>query len=135
MREADSERILDRQFVMNDAGKIDKIRDLYVTYNPRVDLEALKSGPFFGAIEEMMEPILGKFDDFSPEVLAYWAKRGMVKEAHGRDDVMSWSEYESKTGYRWEDPHSPMEGVQNRYKMWNSFVPVSAFDPKNKGRK
>lgn len=47
----------------------------------------------------------------------------MVKEAHGRDDCMSWSEYERRTGYRWEDPHSPDEGVQNRYKMWNSFVP------------
>ena len=59
----------------------------------------------------------------------------MVKEAHGRDDVMSWTEYGQKTGYYWEDPHSPMEGVQNRYKMWNSFVPVSAFDPENKERK
>lgn len=129
------ERILERQFVMNDAGKIDKIKDLYVTYSPQVDLQALKDQGFLEAVEEMMEPILDKFDDFSPQVLAYWAKRGMVKEAHGRDDVMSWTEYGQKTGYYWEDPHSPMEGVQNRYKMWNSFVPVSAFDPENKERK
>ncbi len=129
------EKILERQFVMNDAGKIDKIRDLYVTYSPQVDLQALKDQGFLEAVEEMMEPILDKFDDFSPEVLAYWAKRGMVKEAHGRDDVMSWTEYGQKTGYYWEDPHSPMEGVQNRYKMWNSFVPVSAFAPENKERK
>ena len=129
------EKILERQFVMNDAGKIDKIKDLYVTYSPQVDLQALKDQGFLDAVEEMMEPILDKFDDFSPEVLAYWAKCGMVKEAHGRDDVISWTEYGLKTGYYWEDPHSPMEGVQNRYKMWNSFVPVSAFAPENKERK
>lgn len=29
-----------------------------------------------------------QLDDFDPEVLAYWAKRGMVKEAHGRDQKM-----------------------------------------------
>lgn len=108
------EQILERQFVMNDAGKIDKIRDLYVTYNDQVDLQALKEGGFLEAVEEMMEPVLDKFDDFAPEVLAYWAKRGMVKEAHGRDEVISWTEYAQKTGYLWEDPHSPMEGVQNR---------------------
>lgn len=129
------ERIMRRQFVMNDAGRIDKVGDLYTTYNPMVDVQALMDGGFLDALEEMMEPILEKFDDFSPEVLAYWAKRGMVKEAHGRDDCMSWSEYERRTGYRWEDPHSPDEGVQNRYKMWNSFVPVSAFDPACKGRR
>ncbi len=129
------ERIMRRQFVMNDDGGIDKVGDLYTTYNPMVDVQALMDGGFLDALEEMMEPILEKFDDFSPEVLAYWAKRGMVKEAHGRDDCMSWSEYERRTGYRWEDPHSPDEGVQNRYKMWNSFVPVSAFDPACKGRR
>lgn len=129
------EKILERQFVMNDAGKIDKIRDLYVTYNDQVNLQALKDGGFLEAVEEMMEPVLDKFDDYAPEVLAYWAKRGMVKEAHGRDDVISWTEYGQKTGYYWEDPHSPMEGIQNRYRMWNSFVPVSAFDPESKGRK
>ena len=129
------DRILERQFVMTDSGKIDKIKDLYVTYNPMVDLQALKDKGFLDAVEKMMEPILDKFDDFAPEVLAYWAKLGMVKEAHGRDDVMSWTEYAAKTGYLWESPNSPMEGVQNRYKMWNSFVPVSAFDPRNEGRK
>ena len=27
----------------------------------------------------------------------------MVKEFHGENDPMSWSEYEMKTGYKWED--------------------------------
>lgn len=130
-----NERILERQFVMNDAGKIDKIRDLYVTYNEKVDLQALKDGGYLKAVEEMMEPVLDKFDDFAPEVLAYWAKRGMVKEAHGRDQKMDWETYAKKTGYYWVDPHSDMEGIQNQYKMWNSFVPVSAFDSENAGRK
>lgn len=83
-----NERILERQFVMNDAGKIDKIRDLYVTYNEKVDLQALKDGGYLKAVEEMMEPVLDKFDDFDPEVLAYWAKRGMVKEAHA--EIRRW---------------------------------------------
>ena len=70
-----------------------------MTYYPMVDLQALKDKGFLEAVEKMMEPILDKFDDFAPEVLAYWAKLGMVKEAHGRDEVMSWTEYAAKTGY------------------------------------
>jgi len=56
----------------------------------------------------------------------------MVKEFHGEDVPMSWSEYEKDTGYHWEDPDR--QGIQNRFKKWNSFVPVSAFQPENAGR-
>lgn len=129
----DCEKILDRQFVMTDTGRIDRVRDLYTTFNPEVDLEAMKRDGYIQAVGEMMEPVLMSFDDHEPEVLAYWAKRGMVKEFHGESTPMSWSEYEAKTGYHWEEPD---EGApQNRFKRWNSFVPVSAFAPENKGRK
>ena len=127
------EEILQSQFVMTDNKRIDRVIDLYTTYNPCVDLEAMKCGGYIQAVGEMMEPILGKFDDHAPEVIAYWAKHGMVKEFHGENNPMSWELYEKKTGYHWEEP---AEGApQNRVKRWNSFVPVSAFDPANKGRK
>jgi poly(3-hydroxybutyrate) depolymerase len=129
----DYERFLDRQFVMTDAGRIDRVRDLYTTFNPKVDLDALKACGYLDALADMMQPMLDYRDDHSPANVAYWAKRGMVKEFHGEDEPMSWTEYEMKTGYRWEDPDR--QGPQNRCKRWNSFVPVSAFRPENKGRK
>lgn len=127
------EEILWKQFVMTDNKRIDRVVDLYTTFNPHVDLEALKRGGYIQALAEMMEPILNHFDDHAPEVVAYWAKRGMVKEFHGEQTPMSWTEYAAKTGYLWEEP---ADGApQNRFKRWNSFVPVSAFDPANKDRK
>ncbi len=129
----DYEKFLDRQFKMTDSGRIDRVRDLFTTFNPRVDVEALKEGGYFKALAVMMEPILNDFDDRSPKSIAYWAKLGMVKEFHGDDNPMSWSEYEKDTGYRWEDPHK--QGIQNRFKKWNSFVPVSAFREENAGKK
>lgn len=81
----------------------------------------------------MMAPILMNFDDRAPEVIAYWAKHGMVKECHGDDQPMSWTEYAAKTGYLWEDPGK--QGRQNLWKKWNAFVPCSAFKDENKGRK
>ena len=127
------EEILWKQFVMTDNKRIDRVVDLYTTFNPHVDLEALKRGGYIQALAEMMEPILNHFDDHAPEVVAYWAKRGMVKEFHGEQTPMSWTEYAAKPGYLWEEP---ADGApQNRFKRWNSFVPVSAFDPANKDRK
>ena len=129
----DCDKILDMQFKMTDAGRIDRVRDLYTTFNPDVDLEAMKKSGYVDALYAMMEPVLMSFDDYDPRVLAYWAKRGMVKESHGADKPMSWSEYESKTGYHWEDPNR--QGLQNLAKRWNAFVPVSAFREENKGRR
>ena len=108
----DYEKILNSQFKMTDAGRIDKVRDLYTTYNPRVDLEALKEGGYLDALSVMMEPVLDNFDERSPEVIAYWAKMGMVKEFHGDDEPMSWSEYEKDTagGGRASDS-SPHPGI------------------------
>ena len=128
----DYNAFLDRQFVMTDNKRIDRVRDLYTTFNPEVDLEALKEGGYLEALAEMMEPVLMDLDDHSPEVVAYWAKQGMVKEFHGATSPMSWTEYETCTGYHWERPDCPTP--QNEFKRWNSFVPVSAFAPKNKGR-
>ena len=125
--------ILDKQFVMTDAGRIDRIRDLYTTFNHKVDLDALKSGGYIDVVDKMMEPITMSLDDHAPKVIAYWAKRGMVKEFHGEDVPMSWTEYEANTGYHWRDVNN--EAPQNRFKRWNSFVPVSAFDPANKDRR
>lgn len=127
------DKMLDKQFVMTDAGRIDRIRDLYTTFNEKVDLEALKTGGYIDAVSKMMEPITMSLCDRAPEVIAYWAKRGMVKEFHGEDKVMSWTEYEAKTGYHWEDTEN--QAPQNRHKLWNSFVPVSAFREENQGRK
>ena len=128
------DKILDKQFVMTDGkGRIDRIRDLYTTFNDQVDLNALRDGGYVDVVDKMMEPVTMSFDDHAPEVIAYWAKQGMVKEFHGQDDVMSWAEYEAKTGYHWEDVNHV--APQNARKLWNSFVPVSAFRPENKGRK
>ena len=63
--------ILDKQFKMTDSRRIDRIRDLYTTFNHQVDLQALKDCAYLTALEEMMEPILNNFDDRSPEVIAY----------------------------------------------------------------
>ncbi len=134
IREPDRlDKLLDKQFVMTDAGRIDRIRDLYTTFNDKVDLDALKQGGYIDAVDKMMEPITMSLDDHAPEVVAYWAKQGMVKEFHGQNDVMSWTEYEARTGYHWEDTEG--QAPQNTRKLWNSFVPVSAFRPENRDRK
>lgn len=125
--------ILDKQFVMTDAGRIDRIRDLYTTFNPKVDLEALKRGGYINVVDKMMEPITMSLNDHDPKVIAYWAKQGMVKEFHGELTPMSWSEYEANTGYHWRDTGN--QAPQNHFKRWNSFVPVSAFAPENKDRR
>ena len=129
VRENRLNAILDKQFVMTDAGRIDQIRDLYTTFNDQVDLEALKESGYIDALDQMMEPVTMSLDDHAPEVISYWAKRGMVKEFHGEDVPMSWEEYELRTGYHWRDEGH--QARQNRFKRWNSFVPVSAFDPDN----
>lgn len=125
--------ILDRKYQMTDDGKIDTIRELYTDFSPNVDLEALKNSDFFPALEKMMEPVLDVPDERSPEVMAYWAKRGMVKEFHGYDEPTDWEAYAAATGYRWKVENHPVK--QNEHKIWTSFVPVSAFDPANKDRK
>ncbi len=125
----DAEKILDSQFLMTDAGRIDRVRDLYTTFNHKVDLDALIEGGYIDAVGKMMEPLLGDFDDRSPKKLAYWAKLGMVKEFHGDTTPISWTEYEAKTGYHWEDYNN--QGPQNFFRRWTSFVPQSAFRPGN----
>lgn len=127
------EKILDSQYQMTDGGMICSIRDLYTKFCPQVDLEALKNSDFFPALERMMEPVLDVPDERSPEVMAYWAKRGIVKEFHGYDVPMDWDEYARKTGYRWQAEKYNIK--QNEHKIWTSFVPVSAFRPENKDRK
>lgn len=127
------ENILQRRYQMTDNGRICNIEDLYTRFNPDVDIEALKATEFFPALEKMMEPVLDVPDERSPEVMAYWAKRGMVKEFHGYGVPVDWNEYAKKTGYRWHwEIH---DTPQNDYKIWTSFVPVSAFAPENKDRK
>lgn len=126
------EEILDSQFLMTDQGRIDRVRDLFTTFNPDVDLEQLCAGGYLDALAEMMEPVLGDFVEASPKRIAYWAKRGMVKEMHGEDVPMCWEGYAHKTGYRWNEP--PGYFGQNRFKRWNSFVPVSAFSKNCKRR-
>lgn len=38
----DNEKFLDKQFKMTDAGRIDRVRDLYTTFNPEVDLDEMR---------------------------------------------------------------------------------------------
>ena len=130
---ADVEKILDRKYQMTDGGQVCDIRSLYTEFSPNVDIEALKKTTFFEAVERMMEPVLDLPDERGAEVMAYWAKRGMVKEFHGYDRPMDWEEYARKTGYRWEAEKFNLK--QNENKIWTSFVPVSAFKPENAGRK
>ncbi len=69
IREPDRlDKLLDKQFVMTDAGRIDRIRDLYTTFNDKVDLDALKQGGYIDAVDKMMEPITMSLDDHAPEV-------------------------------------------------------------------
>lgn len=127
------DKILDRKYQMTDAGKIDTIRELYTVFSPNVNLEALKKSDFFPALEQMMEPVLDVPDERSPQVMAYWAKRGMVKEFHGYDEPTDWDDYEAKTGYRWKAEEHRV--IQNEHRIWTSFVPVSAFAPANRQKK
>ena len=127
------DKILDRKYQMTDAGKIDTIRELYTVFSPNVNLEALKKSDFFPALEQMMEPVLDVPDERSPQVMAYWAKRGMVKEFHGYDEPTDWDDYEAKNGYRWKAEEHRV--IQNEHRIWTSFVPVSAFAPANRQKK
>ena len=127
------DKILDRKYQMTDAGKIDTIRELYTVFSPNVNLEALKKSDFFPALEQMMEPVLDVPDERSPQVMAYWAKRGMVKEFHGYDEPTDWDAYKAKTGYRWKAEEHRV--IQNEHRIWTSFVPVSAFEPANRQKK
>ena len=124
------DKILDRKYQMTDAGKIDTIRELYTVFSPNVNLEALKKSDFFPALEQMMEPVLDVPDERSPQVMAYWAKRGMVKEFHGYDEPTDWDDYEAKTGYRWKAEEHRV--IQNEHRIWTSFVPVSAANRQKK---
>ena len=124
------EEILNSQFKMTDGGRVDYVKDLYTTYCPEVDLQAMIDGGYIDALGDMMEPVLISLDDRSPEVMAYWAKHGMVKEFHGDNNGMNWEAYENKTGYKWVRTEKK-DGIQNFHKSWTSFVPVSAFQPEN----
>lgn len=129
----DKNAILMKQYQMDDFGRVCSIRDLYTTFSPKIDLEALKNSDFFPALYDMMEVVLDLPDEHSTEVAAYWAKRGMVKEYHGQYTPMSWTEYAERTGYLWEAEKYHIK--QNATKLWTSFVPVSAFREENKDKK
>ena len=77
-----------------------------------------------------MQPILDWRDDHSPGLL-HIGKLGMVKEFHGEDEPMSWTEYEMKTGYRWRTPKT---GIQNGLKV-EFFRAGVCFQAENKDRK
>lgn len=127
------ERIVNRRFRMTDNWRIDQVKDLYTTFSPNVDYEALCNSEFFPALEKMMEPVLDVPDEKSPEVMAYWAKRGMVKEYHGTEDTVDWNDYKEKYGYWWNAEKWQIK--QNETNLWVSYVPVSAFQEESKDRK
>ena len=89
------------------------------------DLEALKEGGYIDVVDRMMEPVTMSLDDHAPEVIAYWAKLGMVKEFHGEDVPMSWTEYAANTGYVWIDENK--QGPQNNFKKWIKAAGIRAI--------
>ena len=118
-----ADEILNKQFVMTDSGRVDYIKDLYTTFNHKVDLEALINGGYIDAVGKMMEPVTISLDDHSPEVVAYWAKHGMVKEFHGQNTPFSWTEYAAKTGYRYKGRKYPVV-----FMLHGGFNPISIID-------
>ena len=134
--------ILDRKYQMDDFGRICTIGDLYTTFSPNVDLEALAESEFFPALEHMMEPVLNLNapgeelkmpDEKSEEIKAYWASKGMIKEFQGEDKPIDWDEYAAKHGYRWNAEKWNIP--QNAHNQYTIFVPASAKLPENKDRK
>ena len=107
---------------MTDTGRIDRVKDLYTTFNPEVDLEALKKGGFFRGFKRDDGAGADGFGRPFPGGAGLLGQAGMVKEFHGRDKPMSWSEYEMKTGYHWREPEGG--APQNRTKGWNALCGV-----------
>lgn len=100
----------------------------------RFDIEKFKKTGAAAACAEMMENTIVNPDEHAPESVAFWAKKGMVKEFHGEDNKMDWEGY--LRDHPTERPFDPENTFpQNLVKKWTSFVPVSAFDPANAGKK
>jgi len=133
MEKENIKRIVERQYLMTDIGRINNIRQLYTEFSPNVDYDALCDSEFFPALEEMMAPVLDKFDDSDSVNVEYWAERGMIKRCHGHDNPVDWDAYARRNGYRW-DPKG-FTTKQNSHVFWNAYVPASAFLPENKDRK
>jgi hypothetical protein len=109
------------------------VRDLYTTLNPQVNYEQFVSSGHAEAVTRMMEPIILEQDEHAPAAVAYWAKRGLVKEFHGENVPMDWDDYEKRTAYKYNREKYQLDEVD--WKKWASFVPVSAFRPENKDRR
>lgn len=100
----------------------------------RFDIEKFKQTGAAAACAEMMENTIVNVDEHSPESVAFWAKKGLVKEFHGEDVPMDWENYIA--AHPLENDFDPAETYpQNLVKKWTSFVPVSAFRPENKDRR
>ena len=136
------EEILARKYQMDDFGRICTIGDLFTTFSPNVDLEALAKTDFFPALERMMEPVLNTNapgeelqmpDEHGEENIAYWASKGMIKEFQGQDKPIDWDEYAKKTGYRWNAEKWNIP--QNAHNQYTAFLPASARLPENKDRR
>lgn len=84
------------------------------------------------AVAKMMENTVLNTDEHSPESIAFWAKKGMVKEFHGESTPMDWEKFEAETGFKYNVENGY---PQNSVKKWTSFIPSSAFKPENKDRK
>ena len=99
---------------------------------PDINMERFERSGAGAAVARMMENTVLHPDEHDPASVAFWAKRGMVKEFHGEDLPMDWAEYKTRTG----NPYNVEKAYpQNLWKKWTSFVPVSAFAPENKDRK
>ena len=99
---------------------------------PDMDMDRFYRTGAGAAVARMMENTVLHPDEHDPASVAFWAKRGMVKEFHGEDVPMDWAAYEAATGNHYDPARAY---PQNLVKKWTSFVPVSAFRPENAGRK
>lgn len=100
----------------------------------KFDIDKFKATGAGAAAARMMEITITQPDEHAPDAVAFWAKRGMVKEFHGEKEPMDWEDFLARRGVDGDfDPENTFP--QNRVKKWTSFVPVSAFDPAHAGRK
>lgn len=97
-----------------------------------VDMDKFRASGAAEAISKMMEANFHNSDEHAPNVIAYWAKKGLIKEFHGEDRLMDWDDYCRRNNYSYDLSRAY---PQNLYKKWVSFVPASAFRPENAGRK
>ena len=127
------DQLLNKKIQIDENGAKSSVRDIYSTFNPTVDYQKFIESGHAEAIVRMMEPAIVEPDEHAPSSVAFWAKRGMVKEFHWESVPMDWEKYAARTGYTYNRAKYQLE--QDEWKKWVSYVPVSAFRQENRMKK